>query len=96
MVKLVGADHVGIGLDYDPGNNADLDPATTARYWPQRQYPQSIKTEFLAPAVLPEVARQLRARGYGESKLQAIMCDNFMRIAAQVWQAGNTTVGASS
>src|SRR4029077_2961094 len=36
VVKLVGAEHVGIGLDYDPGNNADLDPATTARYWPAR------------------------------------------------------------
>lgn len=85
ITKLVGVDHVGIGLDSDPGNGADLDPATSARYWPPRQYPPSVKMEILAPEVFPEIERQLRARGYGESKLEAIMSGNFMRVAAQVW-----------
>jgi membrane dipeptidase len=85
MARLVGVEHVGIGLDYDPGNGADLDPATSARYWPPRQYPPSVKMDFLSPAVLPEAARQLRAKGYGEAKLQAIMSGNFMRVASQVW-----------
>ena len=85
IAKLAGADHVGIALDYDPGNGAELDPVTSARYWPARQYPPSVKMDFLGPDVFPEVARQLRARGYAESKLQAIMSGNFMRVASQVW-----------
>ncbi len=85
MAKLVGTEHVGIGLDYDPGNGADLDPVTSARYWPPRQYPPSVKMDFLSPDVLPEAAKQLRALGYGEAKLQAIMSGNFMRVASQVW-----------
>jgi membrane dipeptidase len=85
IAKLAGAEHVGIGLDYDPGNGLVIDPATSARYWPARQYPPSLKDQFLPPEVFPEVARQLRARGYSEAQLRAIMCGNFMRVASQVW-----------
>jgi membrane dipeptidase len=85
MAKLVGPDHVGIGLDYDPTDGPPLDPATSAKYWPPAQYPDSIKDESLSPSVLPEVSRQLRARGYPESSLRAMMGGNFLRVASQVW-----------
>jgi membrane dipeptidase len=86
MVRLVGPDHVGIGLDCDPSiGGPDLDEATTAKYWPSRQYPASIKTEFLPPSILPQVSAQLRALGYRESNIEAIMSGNFMRVASQVW-----------
>jgi len=85
MAKQVGVDHVGIGLDYDPSTGPALDEATSAKYWPSRQYPATIKDEFLPPSVLPQVSDQLRSRGYKESSIRAIMGGNFMRVASQVW-----------
>ena len=87
IAKLVGVDHVGIGLDYDPstGASAPLDEATSARFWPPRQYPASVKEDFLPPGVLPDVCSRLRPLGYKETDIRAIMGGNFMRIASQVW-----------
>jgi membrane dipeptidase len=85
MAKLVGAEHVGIGLDYDPSTGDALDDATSAKYWPARQYPSSIKEDYLSPSVLPQVSEQLRSLGYKESSIRAIMSENFMRVASQVW-----------
>ena len=86
MAKLVGAEHVGIGLDCDPSNTGPgLDEATSSKYWPARQYPASIKEDYLPPSVLPQVAEQLRSLGYKESSIRAIMSGNFMRVASQVW-----------
>ncbi len=86
MVKLVGTDHVGIGLDYDPTTSGPvLDEATSAKYWPARQYPASIKDEFLPPSIFPQVGEQLRSLRYTESSIRAIMSGNFMRVASQVW-----------
>lgn len=86
MSKLVGPEHVGIGLDYDPpGNAPGLDQPTSDKYWPPRQYPGGIQTTFLAPSVLPQVAQQLRSRGYKEQAVRDIMGGNFMRVASQVW-----------
>jgi len=86
MAKLVGTDHVGIGLDYDPSSDSSQpDEATSARYWPARQYPASIKDDYLPASALPQVCQQLRSMGYKESGIRAIMSENFMRVAAQVW-----------
>jgi membrane dipeptidase len=86
MSKLVGPEHVGIGLDYDPpGNSPGLDQPTSNKYWPPRQYPGGIETTFLAPSVLPQVAQQLHSRGYKEQAVRDIMGGNFMRVASQVW-----------
>ena len=88
MVKLVGPDHVGIGLDCDPSiNGPELDPATSAKYWPPSQYPPSMSNDFLSPSVLPQASRMLRSKGYPESSIRAIMSGNFMRVASQVWRA---------
>ena len=85
MAKLVGTDHVGIGLDYDPSSGPGLDESTSARYWPARQYPDSIQEESLPPSTLPQVTQQLRSKGYGESDIRAMMGGNFIRVASQVW-----------
>jgi len=87
MCKLVGSEHVGIGLDYDPGSGPALEPAIVQKYWPPRQYPDSINTTFIAPDALPQVSKRLRALGYEEKAIRAIMGDNFMRIASQGWAA---------
>jgi membrane dipeptidase len=85
MAKLVGPEHVGIGLDYNPGPGPALNDPTGMKYWPPRQYPASLKIDYLAPTVLPEACKQLASLGYKDSAIGAIMSGNFMRVASQVW-----------
>jgi len=85
IAKLVGVDHVGIGLDYDPSNNAPVDDPSFAEYWPERQYPRDIKNDFLTTSVFPTLPARLRALGYKDDGIRAIMGGNFLRVASQVW-----------
>ncbi len=85
MAKLVGVDHVGIGLDFDPSNNAPLDDPGAAKYWPERQYPRDVKADFLSPSIFPALPGALRAAGYKDNAIRAIMGGNFLRVASQVW-----------
>ena len=85
IAKLVGTDHVGIGLDYDPSDSAPMDDPSAAKYWPERQYPRDIKDDFLTPSVFASLPGRLRAIGYKEADIRAIMGGNFLRVASQVW-----------
>jgi membrane dipeptidase len=88
IAKLVGVDHVGVGLDFDPSNNMPLDDPSAAKYWPERQYPRDIKRDFLSPSVFPSLPQNLRAAGYKDKDIQAIVGGNFLRVASQVWAPG--------
>ena len=85
IARMIGPEHVGISFDYDPGGGPDVDPAVAAKYWPARQYPTDMKMEILSPALFPEIARLLRAKGYKEQAVAGVLGGNFMRIASQVW-----------
>lgn len=85
MAKLVGVEHVGVGLDFDPSNNAPLDDPDAAKYWPERQYPRDEKADFLSPSIFPALPGALRAAGYKGNDIRAIMGGNFLRVASQVW-----------
>jgi membrane dipeptidase len=107
VAKLVGVAHVGIALDSDPTGWTPPPPdkltkeraALFEKYWPARQYPSSVKDDYLLPKELPRIAQQLRALGYGESSVRAIMGGNFMRVAEEVWakrpDAGERTARGS-
>lgn len=88
IAKLVGVDHVGVGLDFDPSNNMPLDDPSAAKYWPQREYPHDIKRDFLSPIVFTALPQSLRAAGYKEKDIRAIVGGNFLRVASQVWAPG--------
>ncbi|MBU3671992.1 MAG: membrane dipeptidase [Sinobacteraceae bacterium] len=93
IAKLVGTAHVGVALDSDPSGwtappAESLTPEMAAlfeKYWPARQYPSSVKDDFLQPKALPLIAHRLSAMRYAEKDVRAIMGGNFMRIASQVW-----------
>ncbi len=92
MVKLIGIDHVGIGIDFSQGQsrewlrwlftgrNIDKDP----RYeidWPLT-YPKGLHS----PADFPNLTRELLERGYPESDVRKIMGQNFLRLFREVWR----------
>lgn len=87
-VRLIGAKHVGIGLDYfhetesDDDFNATL--AGNADFWPPSQYPGGA-IDCAAPSQFAELADELSARGLPADDVAGIMGGNFRRVAEQVW-----------
>jgi membrane dipeptidase len=87
-VDLVGPEHVGVSTDYpfDEGDfnamleqSPELYPDCYTRWGP---------IDFMPPEGLLTVEGALRARGYPEDAVAAILGGNFRRVAAQVWQQG--------
>ncbi len=91
MVKLIGIDHVGIGIDFTQGQsrewlrwlftgrNIDKEP----RY--QLDWPLSYHKGLQTPADFPNLTLALLERGYSESDVQKIMGRNFLRLFREVW-----------
>jgi membrane dipeptidase len=87
-VGVVGAEHVGLGLDYlfDQDELAahleqhrDVFPASGgyADFFPPR---------FVSPSQLPELTAALLRLGYGDADVRAILGGNFLRVASEVWR----------
>ena len=97
VVKLVGDDHVGLGIDYYWGQVpiADVEEATrmyqefvAAGTWrpesyppPPYHYPDGIST----PRDLRNLTKRLLERGYGEEATKKILGGNWVRVFREVW-----------
>ncbi|MFT5138450.1 MAG: membrane dipeptidase [Lysobacterales bacterium] len=93
MADLVGAEHVGISLDFDPpidpkqGENGALEQAIDENplYWPpEAGYDRPV--DFLPLSMLPEVCDELFRLGFTQNEVAGILGGNFRRIAEQVWK----------
>lgn len=89
IADLVGHEHVGISLDYDPTtededgteDGLDEDPV----YWPpEAGYDRPI--DFLPLNRLPVICDELFRMGFTESELAGILGGNFRRVAEKVWK----------
>ncbi|MBI2995049.1 MAG: membrane dipeptidase [Gammaproteobacteria bacterium] len=83
--QLVGADHVGLGLDYvfDQQELADF-LKNHPEIYPPEQYPGGMK--MVRPEQIPEIAESLLQLGYRDDDLRKILGENHLRIAQQVWK----------
>lgn len=83
--ELIGAEHVGFGLDYswiaftDASDYAALDLS----YWPEEHYRE--KTNNTRPAQLPEIVEILLKKGYSDEAITGILGGNYLRVAKKVW-----------
>ena len=89
-VKLVGIDHVGIGLDtmpHVPGTDDFPDGIDRAYYWPaHRGYgPGAGGAAVFDPKKLPALADALIVEGYTPDDVDKIMGENFLRVAKECW-----------
>jgi membrane dipeptidase len=93
MADLVGAEHVGISLDFDPplpapeGNTSAVEKAIDENpvYWPpEAGYDRPV--DFLALDKLPEVCEELFRLGFNGTDVTGILGGNFRRVAEQVWK----------
>ena len=80
-VHLIGASHVGIGIDYEISDSSGLD---NTDFWPPEQYPGGAES-CAAPSQLPEIAANLLAEGLKEEEVVGIFGGNFRRVAKEVW-----------
>ena len=88
MAERIGADRVGVSLDYAwPDNSLDDTFETYPRFWPTRQYPAGGDLGFVAPEALPELTEALLERGHSDDEVRGFMGENYLRVAGQVWRA---------
>lgn len=87
MADLVGAEHVGIALDYafDAGNVDDVVGANNA-YWPPSEGYGKWPTSYVPPRQLPEVVETMLRRGFRDQEILGILGGNFLRVAGAVWK----------
>ena len=92
-VQLIGADHVGIGIDYEINADSGSDDGVTGLdialsenpdFWPPEQYPGGA-IKCAAPSQLREIASNLLAEGLSKAEVVGILGGNFRRVAKLVW-----------
>jgi membrane dipeptidase len=84
-VELIGAEHVGLGLDY-VFDQAELDEYVRSRpdiYPPEKGYGAGIA--MIEPERFPVIAEALLRKGYSETDVQGIIGHNNLRVAKRVW-----------
>ncbi len=54
-------------------------------FWPVAQYPDK-GSAYVPPEAYPAVTHPLLDRGYGQASVRAILGENFLRVAGQVWK----------
>jgi membrane dipeptidase len=87
-VGIVGAEHVGLGLDYvfdqdevkaHLERHRDVFPADGG-------YAASTPPRFVSPLQLPDLTAALLRLGYRDVDVRAILGGNFLRVASAVWR----------
>lgn len=87
-VNLIGADHVGIGLDHAIDAAYDLaEYIKDKTYWPAGFGYDAGKITILGPEVFAPLERRMRKAGYPDSAIKGILGENFRRVATRVWRA---------
>lgn len=85
VTELVGAQHVGIALDY-AFNQDEVQQFVKAHpeTYPPAKYPQGLA--MMEPERMPDIAEALLRNGYSEADVRNIMGGNHLRIAREVWK----------
>jgi len=86
IAKLVGTDHIGLGLDYSQSNPEDYkrwgyEPDTYPM--PPWHYPTGIDEV----SKLSSFTKGLKGRGYSDADVRKILGENFIRVFKAVWKA---------
>lgn len=97
FVNLVGIEHVGLGIDYFPGQAGVAELSTAEKAYqravesgrwkprsyppPPYHYPAGIET----PRTLPNLTKRLLERGYDEEGVRKILGENWLRVYQDVW-----------
>jgi len=88
IVKLIGIDHVGLGLDYFKAQPGEYEQRLRTGEWkpgeypkPPWNYPRGIDDASKLGALAPALAR----RGYSDDDIVKVLGGNFLRVLRAVW-----------
>ncbi|MEO3429279.1 membrane dipeptidase [Pelagibius sp. CAU 1746] len=87
IAELIGPEHIAIGLDHvyyleQQHARRRSSPDTYPEGYPPPDWPGS----YLGPDDYVRLVEKLIERGYSESEIRAIMGENFLRVAREVWK----------
>ena len=88
LASRVGADHVGLGLDWvycQDMFRQILDTNKTA-YPTDEKGGYETAADFFGPEQIPGITEALLKRGYSEQDIRGILGENWIRVAGQVWK----------
>lgn len=91
LVARIGANHVGIGLDYSYKQNVDDSPPNLDKnyWWPRAHgYTDGANVRVATPEQLPQITVGLFALGYKEADIAKILGGNMLALAKKVWRPG--------
>ena len=100
LVQRIGADHVGLGLDFEYDLGLDQDPPGYDRaYWFPHAHgygPGGPVRRNAEPEQFPEITLGLLDLGYDETDVRKILGENMLALARRVWkpQTGATAAPA--
>lgn len=86
-VQLIGAQHVGIGLDSvsEPDVLAAVVQAQASKY-PRGQDYETPLLHVSTPEQIPELTERMVRAGYAETDIRDILGGNWLRLARDVWK----------
>ncbi len=87
IANLVGAKHVGIGLDYVKDVAGFWKSVEdTPDIWPDNQGKPNRHTKFGQPEQIVELVELMCRAGYADDDIRGILGGNFYRVCQQVWK----------
>jgi membrane dipeptidase len=89
VVGLVGAEHVGIGLDYPfpvGGDEIDALLRRHPEFWPPSDGYGTGLYRNAEPEQFPELTALMVQAGYPETAIRGVLGENFLRVARAVWR----------
>ena len=89
LVQMVGADHVGIGLDYVYDQiswHKWILQTSVGAYLERGDYLPNEVIRYVSPEQLPAVTEGLLARGYREEEVRGILGQNWLRVMGQIYR----------
>lgn len=86
-VQLLGARHVGFGLDHVSEPDVLLSAARrAASTYPAGQYNDADTMHISIPEQIPELAEKMVKAGYSEQDISDVLGGNWVRLAREVWK----------
>lgn len=87
VVDLVGADHVGLGLDY-VFDRTELDKylRLNPQLFPPTLLDDGGGIAMIEPEAVPEIAAGLARANFSQAQIDDILGGNWLRVAAKVWR----------